>query len=123
MIKVDYRDKTPIYEQITNKIQTLIAVGVLKPDDKLPSVRALSVELSINPNTIQKAYMALEMTGAIYSVKGIGNFVADNSELMRKKKLATLKQEIQIRVDEAKFYGLSDTALERWLKEFKGGKG
>ena len=52
MIFIDYNDKRPIYEQVTEKIQTLILNGVLEPDSKLPSVRSLAMELSINPNTI-----------------------------------------------------------------------
>lgn len=59
MIILDYNDKRPIYEQIVDKMQTLIAGGALEPDEKLPSVRSLAVELSINPNTIQRAYSEL----------------------------------------------------------------
>ena len=70
MIFIDYNDKRPIYEQVTEKIQTLILNGVLESDSKLPSVRSLAMELSINPNTIQRAYSELEREGFIYSVKG-----------------------------------------------------
>ena len=73
MIFIDYNDKRPIYEQVTEKIQTLILNGVLESDSKLPSVRSLAMELSINPNTIQRAYSELEREGFIYSVKGRGN--------------------------------------------------
>ena len=73
MIILDYSDKRPIYEQIVDKMQILIANGALEPDEKLPSVRSLAVELSINPNTIQRAYSELERSGFIYSVKGRGN--------------------------------------------------
>ena len=90
MIILDYSDKRPIYEQIVDKMQILIANGALEPDEKLPSVRSLAVELSINPNTIQRAYSELERSGFIYSVKGRGNFVADSSALLRQKKEALL---------------------------------
>ena len=60
MIIIDYNDKRPIYEQVADKMQNLIVNGVLEPDSKLPSVRSLAVELSINPNTIQRAYSELE---------------------------------------------------------------
>ena len=63
MIFIDYNDKRPIYEQVTEKIQTLILNGVLESDSKLPSVRSLAMELSINPNTIQRAYSELEREG------------------------------------------------------------
>lgn len=82
MIQIDYRDKRPIYEQITEKIQALIIQGILKPDAQLPSVRKLAVDLSINPNTIQKAYNQLEVLGLVYSVKGRGSYISPNLELL-----------------------------------------
>ena len=85
VIFIDYNDKRPIYEQVTEKIQTLILNGVLEPDSKLPSVRSLAMELSINPNTIQRAYSELEREGFIYSVKGRGNFVKMNENLIIKE--------------------------------------
>ncbi len=80
MIILDYRDKRPIYEQVTEKLQNLIVRGVLEPDSKMPSVRSLALELTVNPNTIQRAYMELEEKGYIYTVKGRGNYVAKESE-------------------------------------------
>ena len=70
MITIDYKDRRPIYEQIVSSIEDLAVRGALEPDSQLPSVRQLAVELSINPNTIQRAYSQLEKTGVIYSVKG-----------------------------------------------------
>ena len=75
MILIDYKDRRPIYEQIVDKVEELIIKGVMLPDSQMPSVRALSVELAINPNTIQKAYAELERRGFLYSVKGKGSFV------------------------------------------------
>ncbi|MCI8321781.1 MAG: GntR family transcriptional regulator [Dorea sp.] len=86
MIIIDYSDKRPIYEQIAGRFQALIVSGVMEADEKLPSVRSLAVELSINPNTIQRAYMELEKDGFIYTVKGRGNFVKKDDELMRRQK-------------------------------------
>ena len=60
MILIDYRDARPIYEQVVERFRILILRGVIKPDEKMPSVRNLAVDLSINPNTIQKAYAELE---------------------------------------------------------------
>ena len=82
MIVPDMFDKRPIYEQIMATYQKQIAIGLLKKDEKLPSVRQLAMEMSINPNTIQKAYTELERAGYIYSVKGKGNFVADISGML-----------------------------------------
>lgn len=80
MISLDYRDKRPIYEQVTEKISHLIACGVLEPHTKMPSVRSLALELSVNPNTIQRAYAQLEQDGYLYTVSGRGNFVTDEQD-------------------------------------------
>ena len=86
MIVIDYKDGRPIYEQIVDRFKTMIFKGVLKPDEQMPSIRNLAVELSINPNTIQKAYAKLEQEGFLYSIKGRGNFVAFDDTLLLKKK-------------------------------------
>ncbi len=80
MIILDYRDKRPLYEQVGEKLQSLIVKGILEADSKMPSVRALAVELSINPNTIQRAYAELEANGYLYTVKGRGNYVSSDTQ-------------------------------------------
>ena len=86
MIILDYQDRRPIYEQITERFRTLIYQGALPAGSRLPSVRQLAMERSINPNTIQRAYMTLEQEGLIYPVKGKGNFVAETSLIQEKSK-------------------------------------
>ncbi|RGU34285.1 GntR family transcriptional regulator [Ruminococcus sp. AF17-22AC] len=86
MIILDYQDRRPIYEQITERFRTLIYQGALPAGSRLPSVRQLAMELSINPNTIQRAYMTLEQEDLIYPVKGKGNFVAETSLIKEKSK-------------------------------------
>lgn len=86
MIVLDYQDRRPLYEQVTEKFRTLIYQGVLPADSRIPSVRQLAMELSINSNTIQRAYMTLEQEGLIYPVKGKGNFVADTQKIQEKSK-------------------------------------
>lgn len=86
MITIDYQNRAPIYEQIVERFQNLILKGILPPGSQMPSVRSLAIELSINPNTIQKAYAALEQQGYIYPVKGRGNFVAENDTLLEQKR-------------------------------------
>lgn len=85
MIVIDYHDKRPIYEQIIDRFQLLILNGALEPDMQLPSVRSLAVELSINANTIQRAYSELERRGLIYSIKGRGNFVSSHQEVVKEQ--------------------------------------
>ena len=75
MILLDYRDARPIYTQITDGFREQILAGVLQSGDKLPSVRDLASQLTINPNTIQRAYRELEMQGWIATVPGKGCFV------------------------------------------------
>ena len=75
MVILDYRDARPIYTQICDGIREQILSGILRCDDKLPSVRELATQLTINPNTIQRAYRELEMEGWIVSVAGKGSFV------------------------------------------------
>ena len=75
MVHLDYRDARPIYMQIMDRFRDQISAGVLEPGEKLPSVRELAVQLSINPNTIQRSYKMLEAEGWIATVPGKGCFV------------------------------------------------
>ena len=76
MLSLNYRDGRPIYEQVRDGLRRLIITGAIPPGDKLPSVRTLAGQLAINPNTIQRAYEALEQEGYAYSVPGKGSFAA-----------------------------------------------
>ena len=99
MITIDYKDKRPIYEQIIERFQILILNGALEADTKIPSVRALAIELSINANTIQRAYAELERRGLIYSVVGRGNFVSPHKEVLKKQHetiLQNLREQVLI---------------------------
>lgn len=80
MILLDYRDKRPIYEQVVEKLEYLIAGGALAENEKMPSVRSLGMELTVNPNTVQRAYNQLEQEGYLYTVAGRGSFVAPEKE-------------------------------------------
>ncbi|MDD2972345.1 MAG: GntR family transcriptional regulator [Lachnospiraceae bacterium] len=111
MIHIDYQDKRPIYEQVVEKIQNLIVKGVFAEDMKLPSVRNLAVELSINPNTIQRAYGELESNGFIYTVKGRGNFVSARDKYMDNEKKIAMGH-VEKAAKQAKQLGISKTELE-----------
>ncbi|MCR5685755.1 MAG: GntR family transcriptional regulator [Lachnospiraceae bacterium] len=91
MIDVNYRDSRPIYEQIKDGLRKLLVTGAIAKDEKLPSVREMASNMSINPNTIQRAYRELEAEGYIYSVAGKGSFAAGVQEIDEKHKSA-LKQ-------------------------------
>lgn len=101
MIVIDSRDKRAIYEQVMDRLSDLMLIGALEPGDKLPSVRSLAVELSINPNTIQKAYIELERQGYVYSVKGVGSFVAD-MDVIKENKKSIIYKELEELVDKSR---------------------
>ena len=105
MIVLDYRDKRPIYEQVVEKMEHLIACGGLESNSKLPSVRALALELSVNPNTIQRAYAQLEQDGYIYTIVGKGNYVTDKSE-WQTGRFQALKQDFTRLLQSARDAGL-----------------
>lgn len=84
MISINYRDSRPVYEQIVDGFKKLIVTGLIKKDEKMPSVRELAAQYAINPNTIQRAYRDLENEGYIYSVPGRGSFVVDVNEVSGK---------------------------------------
>lgn len=96
MFQIDPMSRIPVYEQIVSQAEKLISVGVLSPGDQLPSVRSLSVELSVNPNTIQRSYSALDNMGLVVSVPGKGCFVSAEAReaVLRKnsKRLSELKE-------------------------------
>lgn len=77
---LDFHSQTPIYEQIKEQITALVGSGILKADDQLPSLRQLSSELSVNINTIKRAFSDLESQGIIYSVAGKGSFVSKGTK-------------------------------------------
>lgn len=115
MIILDYKDRRPIYEQVIEKMEELMMLGALKENEPLPSVRSLAMDLSINPNTIQRAYAELERRGYIYVVKGKGSFVADNSKMRENKKNEILTQFSEL-IDEAIRLGISGQEMKRMVE-------
>lgn len=116
MILLDYRDKRPIYEQIVDKMERLIVSGGLEANFKMPSVRSLAMELSVNPNTIQRAYAQLEQDGYIYTVSGRGSFVAHECE-WRSGKLREMSKELQEILSKAREAGMSKEAVTEIVNE------
>ena len=116
MISLNYRDSRPIYEQIKDGLRKLIVTGAMQPDEKLPSVRALATQLSINPNTIQRAYNELETEGYIYSVPGKGSFAAGHQEADDVRRSELLSQ-IRGIAAELKYLGATAEELAAIVKE------
>ena len=92
MILLNFRSSRPIYLQIADSLRQQISAGVLRPGERLPSVRELAAELSINPNTIQRSYRELEGAGWTVSIPGKGNFVCESPESAAGEKQALLDQ-------------------------------
>ena len=81
MFELDMKSRKAISDQIIENMKELIVSGILKPDDKIPSVREMASQLLVNPNTVAKAYRSLEAQGYIFTVKGRGTFVADTQSM------------------------------------------
>ena len=105
-IPLDYRSRTPIYEQIKEFIILEIAKGNLQPNEKLPSLRQLSSELSLNINTIKRAFSELESQGITYSVAGKGIFVSDDQK-GKKLYVKDITENIIKEVEDAKNLGVT----------------
>ena len=116
MISLNYRDSRPIYEQIRDGLRKLIVTGAMQTDEKLPSVRSLAQQLSINPNTIQRAYNELESEGYIYSVPGKGSFASGDTGAEERRKQELLAQLRELTA-ELKYLGVSGEELAALVRE------
>lgn len=119
MILLDYRDKRPIYEQVVEKLEHLIAGGALAENEKMPSVRSLGMELTVNPNTIQRAYNQLEQEGYLYTVAGRGSFVAPEKE-WREGRMKKLLEEWTLTTQKTVEAGISKERLMQELERIYG---
>lgn len=95
MFDLDLKSRKPIYEQLIENIKMMIIQKVLNIDEQLPSVRSLAQELTINPNTIQRAYRELEREGFIYSLPGRGSFVSDVNAAVNKERSQMLTEDLE----------------------------
>lgn len=123
MFELDLRSRKPIYEQLVEKLKELVINDVLKPDEQLPSVRQLAQQLTINPNTIQKAYRELEIQGFIYSQKGKGSFVNQKADSKEPEKIAKLKLELAKLIQEALFHGMAAADIHALIEHSDNAKG
>lgn len=129
MIPLDYKDSRPIYEQVVEKLQELMILGVLEEDCQMPSVRSLAMELSINPNTIQRAYGELERRGYIYSVKGRGSFVGSirrlreaKREELAQKMAALAKEAIGLGIRKEEFASMAENGFQQMTSTTREGE-
>ncbi|WP_249028990.1 GntR family transcriptional regulator [Tannockella kyphosi] len=119
MFVIDYKDKTPIFEQLENQIIYFTSIGVLKKDDKLPSIRSLAQELNINSNTVAKVYSHLEIKGVIYSSYKRGYFIGDYQakDVLIEKEM----KQIEVSVERLKQFEVSKEQIVAYIEELYNG--
>ena len=113
-------DTRPIYLQIEDLIKTNIIAGVYQPGQKLPSVRDLAAEASVNPNTMQKALTELERSGLVYTQRTSGRFITEDVSKMTELKEQIAREQIQLFLKNMEQLGLTRDDIRRLLeKEWK----
>ena len=118
MFQIDSKSRKSIYEQVIDNIKELIIRNVLPPQSKLPSVRELSKQLLINPNTVQKAYKELERQGYIYTSAGLGTFVSEiDTNVLDMQKYKDIIEHIRFYIEELYYIGLTDEDILRAVGE------
>lgn len=131
MYQIDVMSRTPVYEQIIRQTEDFILKGIVNAGDKMPSVRTLSVELSVNPNTIQKAISELDRRGLITSVPGKGSFISGDAQgILYEIKTGELES-IKTQLQSLKLAGITKEDVincvnevfnETFADEYKGGQ-
>ena len=107
-MQIDKHSRTPLYEQVIAQVERGILTGEFGPDDQIPSVRALSMELSVNPNTLQKAYAELERRGLCYTVPGNGRFVSPDAAVRLRTMRRELIERVTLLVSELRISGIDE---------------
>ena len=120
MIKLDYKDSRSLYEQIEEGIKALIINKIMEENEQLPSVRELSISLTVNPNTVQRAYKQLETDGFIYSIKGKGNFVAPVKGFKDQQKISELYESLKTEIKELLYLGETEEEIYGFINKIKG---
>lgn len=115
---MDFKDDLPIYTQIVYKIKFDICSGKLQAGQKLPSVRELSAEFKVNPNTVQRSYRELESENIVYTKRGLGTFVTKDEEIIEEMKDEKSKQLVVDFIIEMKKLGYSKQDIVDKLKKY-----
>ena len=117
-LHVDPRSPVPIYLQLVEEVKKVVAYGALAAGDQLPSVRELSVQLALNPNTVARAYQELERLGVVVTQRGRGTFVApEAAERARRERRARVSALVRRLVDESRSLGLPDDELRQLVEK------
>lgn len=106
-INIDYSIRTPIYEQMVLEVERLVSLGILKSGEQIPSIRDFACNLSVNPNTVKKAYDILEQKGIIVSKSTKGSFIADNIDTAKEIIISERIEKIKDIMKELEGYGIT----------------
>ena len=118
MLSVDIFSRVPIYQQVIDGIKEQIRLGVYKPCEQIPSIRELSVELGVNPNTVSKAYLELERSGVLTAATGKGYYVApDASERIRNTITETERQALCAAAEKLAGAGVPEEELLQLIRQ------
>jgi len=120
LFQIDLKSRKAIYEQVVDNFKRLIVTGVLKPDAKVPSVRDMAKELTVNPNTVQKAYRELETQGYFYTVLGQGNFISPPGYQVDAKEVTAIYSRINNDVQELMFRGETKADILKFVGDIGG---
>lgn len=125
MFTIDLMSRTPVYEQIIKQVECQILTGIIRPGDKMPSVRSLSINLSVNPNTIQKAYTQLDLMQIIQTVPGKGSYISDKALEMIENNSRKKLDGLDVILRELSLAGVSKAEIMEVVNEvfkYDGGK-
>lgn len=115
---MEFKDNIPIYLQIKQYLYRQIVTGKLKPGEKIPSVRELAVQLTVNVNTVQRALQQMNVEGILYTKRGEGNFVTEDTQLLDKTKQDLINDELAKFVQSMNALGVSNDQISNFLTEY-----
>lgn len=115
---MEFKDNIPIYLQIEQYLYRQIALGKMKAGEKIPSVRKLALELTVNVNTVQRALQEMNMHGILYTKRGEGNFVTEDTELLSKTKQSLIDNVLDEFVQNMEKLGVKQDELVSTLENY-----
>ena len=123
--RIDNQSRQAVYEQIVLQIEQYVLTGVLKSGDKLPSVRRLSIELNVNPNTVQRAYTELERSQVIITAPGRGAFISETgAEKLKEKKQMMFLADLKALIAGLRLSGVDKKAILKIVEaQYEADKG
>lgn len=120
MFVIDVISRMPVYEQIIKQVEEKVMIGAMKAGDRMPSVRQISINLSINPNTVQKAYTELDRRGIIITVPGKGSFISENASQILGESSRSKLEELSKLIKELAYAGVTKEEIVQIVEDVFG---